>query len=94
MRAPAAFEIVLLARILTRVAPEDRRHTARAILHDANVAERHLMLHGTTHPTFGDGSLLARCLQLSPPPEPFADDPTFLRCLALAADVLLLHSDL
>ena len=50
------------------------------------------MLSGCFHPSFGDGSLIARCLTLAPPPEPFADDREFLRCLALAAHVMLVHS--
>ena len=79
MRVPAAFEIVLLARVLTRLAPEDRPGRAAAILRETDEAERHLMLSGCFHPSFGDGSLIARCLTLAPPPEPFADDREFLR---------------
>jgi hypothetical protein len=92
MRAPAASEIVLLARVLTRLAPEDRHFMASSILAETDEAERHLRLTGHAHPTFGDGSLMTRCALLSPPPEPFADDPAFLACLALAANALLIHS--
>lgn len=92
MRAPAASEIVLLARVLTRLAPEDRPFMASTILAEADEAERHLRLTGRAHPTFGDGSLMARCARLSPPPEPLADDREFLLCLVLAANALFIHS--
>ncbi len=94
MRVPSASEIVLLARVLTRLAPKDRSGMAMAILAETDEAELHLRLTGHTHPTFGDGSLMARCTQLSPPPEPLADDREFLACLALAANAVLIHSDL
>lgn len=92
MRAPAASEIVLLARVLTRLAPEDRHFMARTILAETDKAERYLRLTGHAHPTFGDGSLMTRCAQLSPPPEQFADDREFLLCLILAAKAVLIHS--
>lgn len=93
MRAPAASEIVLLARVLTRLAPEDRPFLASTILAEADAADQHLRLTGRAHPTFGDGSLMARCARLSPPPEPLADDRAFLLCLILAANAVLIHSD-
>ncbi len=93
MRVPAASEIVLLARVLTRLAPEDRRSMAWLILAEADEAERHLRLKGHIHHTFGDGSVMARCHKLCPPPEPLGDDRAFLQCLALAALAVLIHSD-
>lgn len=92
MRVPAASEIVLLARVLTRLVPEDRPSIAMAILAEADEAGQHLRLTGHAHAIFGDGSLMARCAQLSPPPEPLADDREFLVCLVLAANAVLIHS--
>ena len=92
MRVPAASEIVLLARVLTRAAPEDRPGLARSILAETDAAERYLTVTGRSHRAFGDGSLMARCHMLCPPPEPLASDRAFLQCLALAATVVLAHS--
>lgn len=92
MRVPAASELVLLARVLTRCRPEDRQGMATAILAEADRAEQHLRLTGSLHPGFGDGSLAGRCIRLSPPAEPLADDREFLECLSIAAQAVLGHS--
>jgi hypothetical protein len=88
-----ASEVVLLARILTRFAPEDRCGAARAILAEADLADDHVKAEGNAHARFGDGSLLSRCHQLSPPPEPMADDRDFLAALVTAAQTILNHSE-
>ncbi len=92
MRVPSACEVLLLARILTRSAPVDRPKLAAAIFAEADAAERHLHRTGRVHPTFGDGSLMSRCMILCAPSEPLADDRDFLDCLALAANSMLAHS--
>lgn len=92
MRAPAASEIVLLARVLTRLAPDERPFMARAIIAETEAAERHQRMTGHAHPTFGDGSLMTRCARLSPPPEPLADDREFLLSMIIAANAVLIHS--
>lgn len=66
---------------------------ACSILAEVDEAERHLRQTGQAHRTLGDGSLMARCHRLCPPPEPFGDDRAFLQCLALAALAVLAHSD-
>jgi hypothetical protein len=63
-----------------------------SILAEAEVAEHHLRQSGRLHRSFGDGSLASRCLQLSPPAEPLADDQESLLCLSLAAQAVLVHS--
>jgi hypothetical protein len=92
MRVPAAFEISLLARIISRAAPKDRKALAVSILAEAEHAHDHLRKTGRAHPAFGDGSLMTRCNLLSPPPEPLGNDREFLACLALAAHAVLFHS--
>jgi hypothetical protein len=92
VRSASPSEILLLARVLTRVPPADRFRSALAILLDADEAQNHLMLTGIGHADFGDGSLMSRCHRLCPPSEPMADDPDFLVCVALAANALLFHS--
>jgi hypothetical protein len=94
MRVPAASEIVLLARVISRASPPDRSALAASILAEADRAHHHLRQTGRAHPAFGDGSLMARCSLLSPPAEPLGDDREFLVCLVMAANAVLLHSAL
>lgn len=93
MRAPTASEIVLLARVLTRISTRDRLASVTSILAETDGADLYRRRTGHAHPAHGDGSLMARCSLLCPPPEPLADDREFLACLALAANAVLLHSD-
>jgi hypothetical protein len=93
MRPLLICEVVLLARVLTRTAPEDRPEVARAILAETDQADAHMQATGTCHSRFGDGSLMSRCSQLSPPSEPMADDHAFLASLAAAALAIMSHSE-
>lgn len=92
MRTPSAFEVILLARVLTRIEPALRPAEAKSILAETDVADHRRRLTGRAHEVFGDGSLMARCRQFCPPPEPLADDEDFLSCLVLAAQAVLFHS--
>jgi len=65
---------------------------ATQILSEVDAAARYLAMTGRYHPAFGDGSLMARCHQLSPPHEPMAWDHEFLGSLIVACEALLLHS--
>ncbi|NJS38766.1 MAG: hypothetical protein HC783_06830 [Rhodobacteraceae bacterium] len=71
MRDPSGPELLLFARALLPIAPEARGRTAARILQEVDVADRHLQSLRSCHPDFGDGSLMARCLLLAPPAEPF-----------------------
>lgn len=92
MRPPIAAELLLFARVLMRVPRGQRRRKARSIVADVVMAERHRTATGQSHPQFGDGSLMDRCLRLQPCAEPVADDPDFLRALVTVADALREHS--
>jgi uncharacterized protein YecE (DUF72 family) len=92
MRPPSASEIILLARVLTRIVDTDRQGSAMTLLSETDEAERYLRLTGRPHPVFGDGSLMARCHRLKPPSEALADDRDFLICLVIAANAMLSHS--
>jgi hypothetical protein len=93
MRVPSASEIVLLARVLSRAEPDHRPARALSILAEVDVADAHIRKTGRAHPDFGDGSLLSRCSLLCPPAEPLCNDRDFLASLALAARVMLVHSE-
>ena len=92
MRTPAPSEILLLARLLTRIPPAGRFAEAMSLLYEADEADRQRRETGVSHARFGDGSLMARCSLLHPPAEPMADDCDFLQCVAIAANAMLAHS--
>jgi hypothetical protein len=91
MRDPSGPELLLFARALLPIAPEARGRTAARILQEVEVADRHFQSFGGSHPNFGDGSLMARCLLLSPSAEPLARDPEFLAATMIACKALLHH---
>ena len=88
MRDPSGAEVLLLARVLVRIDEAERRQRAAEIIAEVEAAARHLSLSGRCHPKWGDGSLMARCLRLDPPPEPLANDSAFLSCIVMACEAL------
>lgn len=93
MRPPIAAELVLFARALMVCPAGVRARRAKEILAETETAHDHLRHFGKIHPTFGDGSLTARLLSLSPGAEPFADDADFLQSLSTVVESLLFHLD-
>jgi hypothetical protein len=91
MRDPSGPELLLFARALRVQLAKARGCFAARILHEVEVADRHLLGRSSSHPDFGDGSLMARCLLLSPPAEPLARDPDFLAATMIACNALLQH---
>lgn len=92
MRDPVAAEVLLLARVLTRVPADLRAIFADRLLDGVEAAGAARRTSGKFHQDHGDGSLLASCHALSPAPEPMARDPDFLAAVIVAADALLRHS--
>ena len=92
MRSVSGAEILLLARLLFIIPSVQQRAFADRLLEEVEVAANHLRHFGQCHPRFGDGSLMARCLALSPPPEPTGDDPAFLVAAIAGCQALLDHS--
>ena len=93
MRPASLAELGLMARVLTPLPTSDRPLAARQILAEVEVAAAHLRATGRCHPAFGDGSLMARCLTLSPIAEPLAEDAAFLEALTIACWALADHSE-
>ncbi|CAN1533215.1 hypothetical protein MCELHM10_01472 [Paracoccaceae bacterium] len=91
MRRVNGAEILLFARLLYLVPAARQRVFAIDLLDEVEAAASHLRHFGRCHPRFGDGSLMARCLSLSPPPEPIATDPAFLTALVSGCQALLDH---
>ncbi len=94
MRDPSGADLLLFARALLPVQPEARALFAARILKEVDVADQHLRLQNRCHPAFGDGSLMSRCLLLSPPAEPMVSDRDFLSSTIVACLSLLQHSKL
>jgi hypothetical protein len=91
MRDPSGSELLIFARALLAVPSEARVPTASRILEEIEAADQHLRAQSGCHPDFGDGSLMSRCLMLSPPAEPLARDPDFLSATIIACQALLQH---
>jgi hypothetical protein len=85
-------EIVLFARALVMLPPEERVTISRSLINEAALAEEYRQKHGQVHPAYGDGSLVARLMKGKLPPLRFADDPEFLTSLKIAADAILDHT--
>lgn len=92
MRSATLGEIGLLARVLMTLPPDRRWSAARQIVAEVKTAETHLRLTGRCHPAFGDGSLMSRCLSLSPSAEPLASDRDFLSSVIIACREIGQHS--
>lgn len=84
-------EILLFARALLTIRPEDRPRHSRALICEATIADDYRNATGRAHPDFGDGTLVARLVLEKVPPLSFADDPEFLSSLKIAADAVLHH---
>lgn len=91
MRDPSGAELLVFARVLSRIEERHRHQAAKALLGEVEAAAAHLRLSGRCHPVFGNGSLMARCLRLDPPPEPLASDDGFLSSLIAACAAVRRH---
>jgi hypothetical protein len=89
MRDPTVADLLLLARVLSRIDAARQGSFAATVLVETDIAQQHLAATGACHPRFGDGSLMSRCQRLSPPPEPMANDPDFLTAIIAACRAIL-----
>ncbi len=88
IRPPMAAEILLLGRALLPLPQRSRRKRAELILAETFEAAAYFTASGKVHPSFGDGSLMARILPLRPVAEPFADNADFLQALSVAVGAM------
>ncbi|MDP3264177.1 MAG: hypothetical protein U1E69_15600 [Tabrizicola sp.] len=91
MRTPLAADVLLLARALMPLPSARRMPYARRLIREATEAQMHFEATRRCHPTYGDGSLMARVLYLRPVAEPVASDPDFLDAICIAAQALRTH---
>ena len=92
MAGPVGAEALLLARVLWTVEPPLRPALADRLVAEAAQAARQSRAGDRSPVSSRGGTLMARCHQLSPRPEPFARDPDFLTALLAACEALLRHS--
>lgn len=92
MRRPLPGDVVLFARVLSALPRVGRAQVARGLLAQAETADDYRLNHGRCHPTYGDGSLVARLMRVGMPPLTHADDAEFLHALRIVADALLKHT--
>lgn len=91
MRTPYAADFLLLARVLMPCPAAERIKLATQLIREATEARTHFNVSHCCHPTFGDGSLMARVMPLGPRAEPPASDVDFLDALRVAAEALRMH---
>lgn len=77
-------DIDTLARHLAPMCEDDRLPAIENIIRRAEYADAYRKRHGHIHAGFGDGSIASAIGHL--PPQRRADDPTYLRSLALVCD--------
>lgn len=92
MQRPLPSELILFARTLIGVSPQDRADRARQLLAETSWADAFRLSRQSSHPEFGDGSLIARLSRLALPPLTYADDPDFLSSLRIVAEAVLTHN--
>lgn len=89
MRPVLHGDVVAAARALCRVAPAVRAALAARLIGDAHVADRWRKRTGRSHPTLGNGSLMAAAAGWPQAPEPFLDDTDYLDCLRIVIEELI-----
>lgn len=85
-------ELLVFARLLLVVPADQQIGFADRLLAEVEAAGDHLRTFGRCHPCFGDGTLMSRCLSLSPPKESNALDEAFLAAMITTCKTLLDHS--
>ncbi len=93
MRPVIVTDLVCAGRAVLAAAPTARIRTAKALLDNANGADRARLSTGTLHPDFGDGTLADAARKMGLAPEPPVCDPDFARAMILVLQALVARSD-
>lgn len=89
MRSVTHGDVVAAARVLYMRAEDERGALMERLLRQARRGDRYRRETGRVHPFWGDGSLMAAALSLSPPPEPALADEEYCACLAQVFEALI-----
>src|SRR5690554_6830703 len=89
MRPVLHGDLVAAARVLLPLEEAARPRAVWRMLEAAEVADRYRKRTGRPHPRYGGGSLMAAASAWARVPEPWPDDPDYLRCLRVVIVALL-----
>ena len=91
MHAPNHSDLIALARLIRARPTEMRRWVLARVLCEATAAAEWMGAHGSCHPVWGDGTLMAAALRRGPLPQFGLDDRDYCTCLASAVRALAAH---
>lgn len=83
MRPVLHGDVSAAARVLLAVPPTDRNRLCTRMIHEAELADKHVGQTGRLHPLFGNGSLMAAARSRRLADEPGFDDPQYCQCFEM-----------
>lgn len=83
MRPVLHGDVSAAARALLAVAQPDRGALCVRMIHEAELADRHLERTGKLHPVYGNGSLMAVARNRALADEPGFDDLQYCQCFEM-----------
>ena len=83
MRPVLHGDISSASRALLAVPVRERAPLARRMIHEAEVADRHVLSTGRLHPEWGNGTLMAVARRRPLAVEPDFDNAEYCRCFEL-----------
>lgn len=88
MRPVLHGDVSAAARALLAVPQPDRGALCVRMIHEAELADRHLERTGKLHPVYGNGSLMAVARNRALANEPGFDDLQYCRCFKMVLHLL------
>ena len=89
MRPVGMSDLLCAGRAVMAVSPRFRAHAARALVRNADVADRFRVRNGAQHPRFGDGTLAAASRRAGMICGPTTCDRAFANALILVLQTLV-----
>ncbi|WP_420586790.1 hypothetical protein [Ruegeria sp.] len=83
MRPVLHGDVSAAARVLLTAPPANRDRLCARMIHEAELADKHVVKTGTLHPLFGNGSLMATARNRLLADEPGFDDLNYCQCFEL-----------
>ena len=93
MRRLTHGDLVMAARLLFTVPPDQRRDTVVTAVFRATCADLYRKRKRHAHPEWGNGTLAAVVWRPDLPAEPALSDPAYLQCLQIVLSVASLRHD-
>ncbi|CUJ89088.1 hypothetical protein RUE5091_00817 [Ruegeria denitrificans] len=83
MRPVLHGDVSAAARALLAALPQNRDRLCIRMIHEAELADKHVGQTGKLHPVFGNGSLMATARNRQLADEPGFDDVQYCRCFEI-----------